>query len=169
VIKSIVLGVNYNMKPWYLARQLMLQAGVMLGANWKLHLDATEAIYVQYLSMFPNLRRYLAACADEALRTGQVVMCLGYVRRLPIPPEPPKSERVAWKAWNKYVNHVKNEAANCKAQNLASLVTGSAMLDVEERLLRTYNLSYVDYHALLMAQDWKALPMPLLINEVHLH
>ena len=164
-IKSIVLGVNYNMKPFKLAQELKLKAGVMLHPRWERHLELTEGLYRRYMQLFPRLRQYIEACADEALSTGKIVMSLGYERRLPLPPEPPRSERDAWRLWNKQVNHVKNEAANCRAQHLASLVTGTAMLDVEERLLSKYHLTYVDYYRMLMEKKWPL--MPILINEVH--
>ncbi|MGL5935299.1 MAG: DNA polymerase [Cetobacterium sp.] len=49
--------------------------------------------------------------------------------------------------------------------SLASDVTGSAMIDVEEALLSKYKLTYEEYHWRLM--EGKPPTMPLLINEVH--
>ena len=44
-------------------------------------------------------------------------------------------------------------------------VTGTAMLDVEERLLSLYGMTYVQYHEALMRKEWPHFA--LLINEVH--
>jgi DNA polymerase I-like protein with 3'-5' exonuclease and polymerase domains len=165
--KSIVLGVNYNMKVWKLAHDLWTVLGIQLAKDWEDHVEAANKLLIKYHKIFPKLSRYIRRCGDEALRTGKVEMLLGYQRRLPLPPEPPRSEKEEYRRWKKQKNHVLNEAANCKAQHLASLVTGTAMLDVERRFLDKYNLTYVQYHELLMYAQWKELNMPLLINEVH--
>lgn len=164
-VKSIVLGTNYGMSPTKLAEDLWVRAGVHLSEDYEEHIRQTEDLYRRYMRLFPRLREYIDACAHEALTTGKVVMALGYERRLPLSPAPPRSERRAWYTWKRLRKHVMNEAANCRAQHLASLITGSAMIDVEERLLQQHGLSYTDYHAALMRREWPS--MPLLINEVH--
>lgn len=163
--KSTCLAVNYNLNPWGLAKRLWDVQDVKLATTWDGHLAETEAVYQKYFRLFPRLKRYIQECIHEAYTTGKVVMTLGYERRLPCPEEPPKSEKEEWKAWNKIRKHIANEACNCKAQHLASLVTGSAMIDTEERLLHEYNLTYVDYHRMLMEKKWPM--MPILMNEVH--
>ncbi len=165
VVKALALGINYNMGVFKLASDLWTIADVRLHPNWQRHRELTEDLHFRYMAMFPKLKRYQRDCISEVEATGQIVMTLGYLRRLPIPPEPPKSEKHAHKVWSKYVGHVHNEAINCRAQHLASLITGTAMIDVEERLLSAYNLTYLQYHEMLMNQLWPR--MPILINEVH--
>lgn len=164
-VKALVLGTNYNMSPAKLAQELWQRAGVRLADTFEAHTRRAEELHARYLRMFPRLKVYIQRCIEDVHRHHRIVMSLGYLRRLPIPPEPPRSDREAWTRWRKHVSHVENEAVNCRAQHLASLITGSAMLDVEARLLRRYNLSFVSYHKALMEHVWPR--MPLLVNEVH--
>jgi uracil-DNA glycosylase family 4 len=165
VVKSTILGVQYCMKKWKLAEQLRDQVGVMLASNWDDHVEEAGKVIDKYLRRFPGIERFQRACVQEVRKTGQVVGALGQTRRLPIPPEPERSDKFAWKVWRRHVGHIENEACNFKIQWLASLVTGTAMLDVEERLLREAKYSYRDYHLALLEKDWPRFP--LLINEVH--
>lgn len=165
VMKSIILGVQYNMKDWKLAEDLRDKAGVMLGSTWDDHLAEAGQLRAKYLDRFPGIRRFQRACIEEVHRDGQVVGALGQTRRLLLPPEPPRSERLAHKMWRRQVGHIENEACNFKIQWLASLVTGTAMLDVESRLLYEAGLTYTEYHTALLEKRWPR--MPLLVNEVH--
>ena len=90
---------------------------------------------------------------------------LGQKRRLPLPPEPPRSEKEAYRKWCKYRAHVVNQAINGPIQGLASYVTGAGMIDLERRFLEEYKLSYEEYHVRLMEKRWPT--MPLLCIEVH--
>lgn len=163
--KAVLLGIQYNMSAWELARQLFTAVGVKFSNNWDAHLAHTEKVHAQYLRMFPKLKGYMEEQEYKLRRQGYIDGWLGQRRRLPLMPEPPKSERVAWRIWRRDYKHKVNEAINFPTQWAASLVTGTAMLDVEERLLSRYQLSYTQYHEMLLRGEWPRFA--LLINEVH--
>jgi uracil-DNA glycosylase family 4 len=163
--KAVLLGIQYNMSAWELARQLFTIVGVKFSSDWDEHLEQTERIHRKYLSMFPKLRGYMEQQEYKLNKYQYVDGWLGQRRRLPLMPEPPKSEKLAWKLWRKDYKRKLNQAINFPTQWAASLVTGTAMLDIEERLLKRYGLSYLEYHTMLM--EGRYPHFALLINEVH--
>jgi len=62
--------------------------------------------------------------------------------------------------------HLQNQGINFPIQFLASLVTGSAMIDYERALLKEHHLTYVDWHEALLGDPYN-LPCSPIINEIH--
>lgn len=153
--KSTVLGIQYGMGGKKLAAQLWGNVNVKLSADYEEHERLAQELRNTYLRKFPGIKRYMYLQKQRLLRDGAVTSLTGRVRHLPVPygEDTPGFGRLL------------NQAINFPIQSLASDVTGSAMLDVEERLLDQYNLSYTDYHYRLMTGEYPV--MPLLINEVH--
>ncbi|MDE1839850.1 MAG: hypothetical protein KGH87_08025, partial [Thaumarchaeota archaeon] len=89
------------------------------------------------------------------LTTGQIVTLTDRVRHMPVP----QGEDTPG------FGHFLNSAYNIPIQSLASDVTGSAIIDVEEALCNEYGISAVEMHKGLLSHEWPE--MPLLINEVH--
>jgi DNA polymerase I-like protein with 3'-5' exonuclease and polymerase domains len=94
-----------------------------------------------------------------------VYNALGQCRRLPLPDEPPRSEKAAYRIWMKYKAHVINQAINYPIQSLASYVTGCALVDLEKAFLSNWKWSYLDFQTALMEKKWPHIP--LLCIEVH--
>jgi DNA polymerase I-like protein with 3'-5' exonuclease and polymerase domains len=167
-IKAVVLGVNYNLQSFGLARQLWDLHNVRLSSDYGSHTAAVDAIRTKYLHMFPKIVAYQQERVQEVRQYGSVLCWFGHFRRLPLPEEPPHSEGTdAWKQWRKHVAHLENEAINARIQNAASYVTGLAVLDVESAFLDRAGLSHVDYHQALAEGRSHELHLPMIINEVH--
>ena len=154
-VKSVVLGVQYGMGAYKLAYQLWNNVGVKLSSDWEEHVEQAQRIRQKYLDKFPGIPRYIWNQKRAVLRDQQVVSLTGRTRHLPCP----------YGEDTPGFGHLLNQAINFPIQSLASDVTGSAMVDVEEALLDKYSLSYEEYHWRLM--EGKPPVMPLLINEVH--
>lgn len=165
MMKSLILAILYKKMKWSLAEDLWINYKVQLDSNYETHTEKAGEILEDFLDMFPGVRRYHQRQEETVLRDGQVVNALGQVRRLPLPPEPPRSEKWANRVYFKYRSHVINQAVNYPIQSLASYVTGCALVDLEAAFLRQWKYSYVDYQTALMQQDWPQ--MPLLCIEVH--
>ena len=166
-IKSIVLGVHYNLQTPKMSKGLWL-LGVRFSSDYREHVSETDRLRKLYLKRFGGVERYMLEREDELLRTGQVVSLTGRVRHLPVPDgrDTPGYHRLL------------NQAINFPIQSLASEITGSAMIDAEAALLAEEGLSYRDYLEILLAErkrltsgpesgtmsllEWSAL-----INEVH--
>lgn len=155
VVKAIILGTNYNKQAKALAESLWTEAGVRLHPNRDRHDEITARVRKQYLQMFPGLTVFMKKQERELLRTGCAVTATGRVRHLPV-----RDGEDTPHYW-----HLRNEAINFPIQGLAGDVTGCAMLDIENALLREYRLDIIDYHKALIEKDWPE--MPLLMNEVH--
>lgn len=167
-IKAVVLGVNYNLQSYGLARQLWDLHGVRLSKDYDIHTGRVDEVRKKYLRMFPRIGAYQRERIHEVHKYGSALCWFGQLRRLPIPAEPSRSEgKEVWKAWRRHVAHLENEAINARIQTAASYVTGTAMLDTESALLKYYGYSHVEYHCALAEGKSKELNMPLLINEVH--
>jgi DNA polymerase I-like protein with 3'-5' exonuclease and polymerase domains/uracil-DNA glycosylase len=154
-VKSTVLGVQYGMGAYKLAYQLWNNVGVKLSSDWEEHVEQAQRIRQKYLDKFPGIPRYIWNQKRVLLRDQCVRSLTGRVRHLPCP----LGEDTPG------FGHLLNQAINFPIQSLASDVTGSAMIDVEEALLDKYKLTYEEYHWRLM--EGKSHAMPLLINEVH--
>lgn len=164
-IKSLILAILYMTKKWSLAENLWVQQGVKFDSNYQRHEDKVGEILDDFLDFFPGIKKYQQRQTETVLEQGYVTNALGQRRRLPLPPEPPKSERMAYKGWCKYRAHVINQAVNYPIQSLASYVTGSGMVDLEAAYLDFYRLSYAQYQEALMECAWPM--MPLMCIEVH--
>lgn len=163
--KSIVLGINYNMADYKLAWDLWYRAGVKLHSNWDRHREIAARLRQQYFQLYPELKVYMEDRERELRQTHQVVGVLGQTRRLPLSPEPPRSEQQAYRQWRRAYKHSLNQAINFPIQWFSAVVTGCCALDIESELLNRYRLSYTDYQRRLLCRDYPE--MPLMFNEVH--
>ncbi len=165
MMKSLILAILYNKKKWSLADDLW-GTGVKLDSNYKTHIDKAGDILDRFLSeLFPGVRDYQQQQEHFVIKHGYVDNAVGQRRRLPLPPQPERSDKFAYRIWMKFKSHVINQSINYPIQSLASYVTGCAAVDLEDALLRQFKYSYVDYHTMLMQKQWPN--MPLLCIEVH--
>ena len=153
--KSLVLGLNYNMGWYKLALDLWHKAGFRFSEDWDEHVKKTKRARKRYLKMFPGLRSYIRSRIHEVTRTKQVVSPSGRIRHLEH--HGPESEGF----W-----HLKNSAVNFPIQSFASDITGSAIVDYEDTLLREHKLSFFDWHSALLNTPWNPPASPV-FNEVH--
>ncbi len=154
-IKAIYLGLGYNMDDWKLAHDLWFKVGLRLSEDWDEHMHKTRKIRKKYFKMFPEVKEYHHLQNRQVEREQQVTADLGMVRHLPhLGPE--------MEGYKRY----ENQAINFPMQYLASLVTGSAMVDYEAALLAEHKFSYVDWHRTLLENPYD-LPASPIINEVH--
>lgn len=164
-VKSIVLGVHYNMQTPKMARQLAL-LGIRFSADWEEHEAETDRLRKLYLRRYAGIGRYMAEREDRWLRTGMSDSYTGRIRHLPVPARGEKG-----------YGHSLNQAINFPIQSLASDVTASAMMDFEAEQLRCHGLDYRQYHQALIEQRRKfltegprcgtILPISQIFNEVH--
>jgi len=154
-VKAVVLGVQYNMQPYKLAKNLWHQVGVKLADDFDAHLMKAEKLHAKYLTKFPGISRFIRQQERELLKTGGVNSKTGRRRHLPVPQG--EDTPHFW--------HMKNEAVNFPIQAMASDVTGSALIDIEEELCAEHKISRVEYHARLLAKRWPE--MAVIVNEVH--
>jgi DNA polymerase I-like protein with 3'-5' exonuclease and polymerase domains len=165
MMKSLVLAILYKKQKWSLAADLWAQK-CPLDSDYEKHTSECGKVLDRFLDkLFPGVRAYHERQEHFVLKHGYVDNALGQRRRLPLPPEPERSDRLAYRVWMKYKAHVVNQAVNYPIQSLASYVTGSAMIDLERELLHQYNWSYYDFQQAIMAKEWPQ--MPLLCCEVH--
>ena len=153
--KCLVLGLDYNMGWYKLALDLWNKAGFHFSEDWDEHCRQTKEARKRYLKMFSGLRTYIRERIEEVTETQQVVSPAGRVRHLPH--HGPDSE-MFW--------HVRNAAVNFPIQSLASDVTGSAIVDYEETMLKEHGLSYREWHKALLEKPWDPPASPV-FNEVH--
>lgn len=164
-VKSLILGILYNKKKWSLAADMWAQ-GAKLDSNYEKHTDKCGAMLESFLdTLFPGVRAYHEQQEHDVFKYGYVMNAVGQKRRLPLPPEPERSDKFAYKTYMRFKSHVINQAINYPIQSLASYVTGSAMVDLEAEFLRLFNWKYYDYQQALMAKEWPR--MPLICIEVH--
>lgn len=164
-MKSLVLAILYKKMKWSLAEDLWVNYNVKLNNNYDDHIEESGKLLDKFLAMFPGVKKYHQRQEEEVLTNGVVYNAVGQARRLPLPIEPPRSEKMLYRVYMNYKSHVINQAVNYPIQSLASYVTGCAMVDLEAALLRQYKWNYVDYHSALMQKEWPN--MPLICNEVH--
>jgi uracil-DNA glycosylase family 4 len=165
-IKALVLAIIYNQKKWSLAENLWILHKVRLDSDYKEHERLAGEMLEKFLTkLFPGIKKYQQRQEDFVLENGYVDNAVGQRRRLPVPPEPDRRDKQAYRKWCRFKSHVVNQSINYPIQSLASYVTGSAMVDLERRLLEEYKLTYEEYHWRLMCKKWPV--MPLLAIEVH--
>jgi DNA polymerase I-like protein with 3'-5' exonuclease and polymerase domains len=153
--KCLVLGLNYNMGAWHLANDLWFKNDFKFSEDWEEHVRKTKRARKKYLAMFPGLRRYIRDRIREVTDEQRVVSPSGRIRHLP---HHGADSEGFW--------HIKNAAVNQPIQSFASDVTGSAIVDYEEALLKEHKLSYVDWHRALLDSPGD-LPCSPVFNEVH--
>jgi len=153
--KAFVLGLDYNMKAWKLANDLWYKAKFRFSNDWKTHVKETAKARRRYLKLFNGLYNYIGDRIDEVAQTQQVVSPSGRIRHFP---HHGKDSEGWW--------HIENAAVNQPIQSFASDVTGSAIVDYEQALLKEHRLSYNDWHSALLTEPWNPLCSPV-FNEVH--
>jgi DNA polymerase I-like protein with 3'-5' exonuclease and polymerase domains len=153
--KSMVLGLDYNMKKNKLAHDLWYKADFKFSNDYKEHVKQTGAARHRYLRFFPGLARYIKDRIDEMSKTQRVISPSGRIRHFP------HHGRDSEGFW-----HFENAAVNQPIQSFASEITGSAIVDYERAMLKEHGLSYVDWHTALLEHPWD-LPCSPVINEVH--
>ena len=165
MMKSLVLAILYKKQKWSLGADLWSQ-GAKLDSDYDKHVEEAGKVLNRFLDeLFPGVREYHEEQEAFVLEHGYVDNAVGQRRRLPLPPAPERSDKIANKIYMKYKAHVINQAVNYPIQSLASYVTGSAMIDWEREILRLYNWTYYDFQQAIMAKEWPQ--MPLLCIEVH--
>ena len=164
-VKSIVLGVHYDMGTEEMAHQLWVVYKIRFSDDYNAHWQETDRIRKLYLERFPRIPAYMERRRREARETGAVRTPVGRLRRV----------------GKEYVDkHILNQAINAPVQGTASDVTASALVDVEAAILREYGLSLVEWYDHLITQrriyltsdpscgiipeQWR---VPTLFNEVH--
>ena len=153
--KALVLGLDYNMGWWKLANDLWFKNNFKFSEDWDEHCKETKKARKRYLRMFPGLKRYIQERIVEVSTTQQVVSPSGRIRHLP---HHGVDSEGFW--------HLKNSGINFPIQSFASDITGSAIVDYEEALLREHKLSFTDWHSALLQHPWD-LPCSPVFNEVH--
>jgi uracil-DNA glycosylase family 4 len=176
-VKSIALGVHYNMQTRKMARQLWsgiinddgTLSVIRFSADYQTHETEVDRLRRKYLGRYLHLQAYMRRQEAQLLRHQAVVSYTGRVRHLPL---------VDGRDTPGY-GHLLNQAINFPIQSLASDVTGSALVDIESELLALHGLTYVDYTRLLLEAQRKVLTNPadsailypinmsLIFNEVH--
>lgn len=153
-IKSIILGVDYNMQTPKMAWGLWVgpHGGnpIRFSADYQEHERITDTYRHKYLDTYPGLGRYMEAREEELLSTQQVVSAAGRVRHLPVP----QGERTPG------FYRMLNQAINYPIQSLASDVTGAALVKIEQELLRLHGMTYAQYVDMLTESRRKYLTNP---------
>ena len=156
-IKSMTLGLFYNMQERLMAKNLWLGVGMSepfrFSEDYRKHVEITGQYREKIVRAFRGLQRYWEKQKLDLSRNGFIVAPDGFVRHLP------HNGDKTPKYWK-----LVNQAINFPVQHLASMVTGCAMVDAEAAMLHEYGLSYSEWQTSLHGQGCL---MPTLINEVH--
>ena len=154
-IKAIYLGIGYYMNDWKLAHDLWMKAGLKFSDDWDEHVCLTAKVRKKYFKMFPEVKTYHRRQRREVKKHQRAVGELGMIRHLHhLGPD--------MEGYKRY----ENQAINFPIQWLASLVTGSAMIDYERALLKEHKISYIDWHEALLDDPYN-LPCSPIIDEIH--
>lgn len=172
-VKSIVLGVHYNMQTPKMARNLWTLFDdktrtypCRFSTDYEAHEKETDRLRRLYLRRFPGIGRYMEKREAAWLATGASDSYVGRTRHLPVPDRGAKG-----------YGHMLNQAINFPIQSLASDVTASAMMDIEAEFMAELGVGYAEYLQLLTAQRRNLLtkglsrgilvPTSQIFNEVH--
>ncbi|KKK95212.1 hypothetical protein LCGC14_2675080, partial [marine sediment metagenome] len=129
-IKAIYLGIGYYMNDWKLSHDLWFKAGLKFSEDWDEHVRLTAKVRKKYFKMFPEVKAYHRRQRREVKKHQRAVGELGMIRHLyHLGPD--------MEGYKRY----ENQAINFPIQWLASLVTGSAMIDYERALLKEHKIS----------------------------
>ncbi len=148
-IKSIILGVHYDMRTDHMAWQLWNE-GIRFSADYDTHWEETDRLREGYLDLIPNVVSYMDRQERVLVKDSAVSSPSGRVRRLPLVEDPKNGRFIGF-------HHARKQAINFPVQSFASDVTGSAMIDAEADMLRERGLSYIEYIKLLQHVRRKAL------------
>ncbi len=157
-VKSMTLGIFYNMQARLMAKNLWLGVGMAepyrFSADYDEHVEITGEHRQKIVGSFKGLQRYWERQKLALAQDGYITAPDGFIRHLPHHGE--KTPKY-WK--------LVNQAINFPIQHLASMVTGCAMVDCEQAMLKRARWTYSDW------QHWLKTPgevyLPTLINEVH--
>lgn len=154
-VKEVVLGTNYGAGPRTIGKKLWYELEVRLARTYAQHERAVRAMQDRYLTVFSGIAAYRARQERLLLRTGQITTATGRVRHLPCPDgrETPG------------FGHLLNQAYNFPIQSLASDITGSALVAVEDAICERVGLSRVALHQALLTREYPMIP--LIVNEIH--
>lgn len=163
-VKSVVLGVHYDMQTPLMAEELWTKNGIRFSADYQEHVRLTDDLRKRYLAAFPEIAIYFSGKWEFLDTNGYVESPTGRRRRLGENPG----------------KHERNQAINFPVQSCASDVTGAALVDVESAILRECGVSLVDWYDTLLAARRYYLTndascgtlipqyeIPVLFNEVH--
>lgn len=169
-VKSIVLGVHYNMQTKKMADDLWRRLDAHFSEDYRGHVRETGRLRNKYLETYPGLRNYMEVQEERVLKHSFVQSITGRTRRLPLPDGRHTTG----------FGHAVNQAINFPVQSLASDIIGSALIDVEAAILVDLGISLEDYYDLLLDLQRKYLtadplssiilpiiPITFIINEVH--
>lgn len=135
VLKSLVLAVMYNMSVGG------FKYGLRVDHNIEITWQEAQNYVDRFFEKFPEIH-------SERERRKICVHKLGYAEsyvgaRLILPSAPSglfPEDQAKWKQ-----KHLENQAVNFPTQNIASYVTGGAMVDVVQALCRLYNIGMGEY------------------------
>lgn len=160
-VKSIVLGVHYDMKTDLMADELWKQ-GIRFGDK-QAHWQETDRIRSLYLAEFQEIQTYMDNCRQFLERHGNIRTPTGRVLHV-----------------GGEGKHSDNQAINGPVQGTAGDITGSALIDVEKAILREAGLTLSEWYEMLVEARKKFLTssrdgvimrvgweVPTLFNEVH--
>lgn len=164
-VKSIVLGVHYDMQTEEMAKQLWFNHKIRFDPNYQVHWNETDRIRHLYLDAHPKLTAYMDRRRAELKATGVVRSPIGRIRH----------------AGNEFVDkHILNQVINAPVQGTASDITGAALIGVEEAVLQEFGLTLTEWYDYLLHTRRKILTsgpgcgimsfdvrVPTLFNEVH--
>jgi len=142
--KATVLGMNYGLSPWSLAKKLWYDDKVRLNTDYTKHKEETEQLVHKYFKVFPRLKVYQRAQQAFLDRHHYVELPDGRRRHLPLP---------LGRETQGY-RHMVNEAINNPVQGIAALLTGTALVDAEDALVSQLHCSTLAYHQALMNKEW---------------
>lgn len=100
-IKALVLAIIYNQKKWSLAENLWILHKVLwLDSNYEKHEDLAGEMLDKFLNeLFPGIKKYQKRQEEYVLEHGYVDNAVGQRRRLPIPSEPDRRDKAAYRKW----------------------------------------------------------------------
>lgn len=138
-VKSVVLGVHYYMLTKEMAKQLWYQ-GIRYSADYDEHVDEVDRLRSKYLRLARGVARYIELTEARLGSKQCALTATGRVRHLPVHEGERPSKRQV------------NQAVNFPVQGLAGEIMGSAEVDVEDELLKLYDMPVEEYCRGLIAQ-----------------
>ncbi len=155
MVKSLWLGLTYNMKKGLCAKNLWYKLGIKFSSDWEEHKKLTGKMIKRFFKKYPKIKSYIRRQIRRLEKNQQIISPDGAIRHLPHDgPDTPGY-------W-----HLENQAVNYPIQRFAASITGSAMIDYEESLLKEHKLSYQDWHEAVLLRPFE-LPCSPMVNEIH--
>jgi len=159
VLKSLVLAVMYNMSVGGFKYGLLVDHNIDI--TWHEAQDYVD----RFFTKFPEIHMERERRKTFAHKFGYCQSYVGARLMLPsLPKEVFPEEQAKWKQ-----KHLENKAVNFPTQNLASYVTGGAMIDSVTAIMGQYNQTRGEYlqNAHYSAQGGKCIMPVFPIAEVH--